>query len=119
GGGEARLTENQRRVIEDKYLKNAPSIEAWLMGVARNIALAELIHHPNAPLWGLFDGVRGMKKDASAPENAASPGSPPVLRSLLFHGGLQSANERDNNFQRFMKNCSAAVEKHAEAREAV
>jgi len=33
------LTHNQLKVLRDKYLRDAPSPEAWLMGVARNVAL--------------------------------------------------------------------------------
>ena len=32
------LTPNQLKVIRDKYLRDAPSVEGWLMGVARNVA---------------------------------------------------------------------------------
>lgn len=104
--GTVRVTENQRKVIQDKYLKNAPSIESWLSGVARNIALAELLYHPSAYMWGLFDGVKLSKR-----ENPS--------RIWLFHGGLTSATERDNNFQRFLNNCRKAYENHKEAQQAV
>ncbi|MDE2143312.1 MAG: hypothetical protein KGJ84_12960, partial [Elusimicrobia bacterium] len=51
------LTENQLKVIRDKYLRDAPSAEAWLRGVARNVALAEVLLHPKAEQWGVFAGV--------------------------------------------------------------
>ena len=112
-----RLTENQRKVIEDKYLKDAPSVEKWLAGVARNIALAELLYHPSAHLWGLFDGVRLLKKEVPTPSDISN--SPPLLRSWLFHNGLHSSADRDANFHRFMENCSAAVEKFPDAKKVV
>ncbi len=109
-----KITENQRKVIEDKYLKDSPTIEAWLGGVAHNIALAELLYHPSAHLWGLFDGVRLLKKETPAP--AEIPNSPPLLRSWLFHNGLYTADEREANFQRFVRNCENAFAKFPEAR---
>ena len=39
-----KLTENQLKVIKDKYLKDSPSVEAWLDLVAGNIALAEVLY---------------------------------------------------------------------------
>lgn len=112
------LTENQRKVILDKYLRESTSVEAWLMGVARNIAMAELLYHPQAHMWGLFDGVRLFKKESLAPTNGPKE-SPALLRSYLFHIGLQSSTERENNFQRFLENCAAAIEKHPEAKKVV
>ena len=52
------LTANQLKVIRDKYLRDAPTVEAWLLGVARNVALGELLTHPKAEAWGVFAGVR-------------------------------------------------------------
>ena len=52
----AALTENQLKVIRDKYLRDSPSVEAWLEGVAKNIALAEILLHPMAQAWGVFVG---------------------------------------------------------------
>jgi len=48
------VTENQLKVIKDKYLRNSHSIEGWLDGVAHNIALAEILAHPTAEDWGSF-----------------------------------------------------------------
>src|SRR5687767_9046234 len=78
------LTENQRKVIEEKYLKGSPSIEAWLGRVARNISFAELLYHPSSHLWGLFDGVRIMKQEIQPLPDL------PMTRTRLFHSGLQS-----------------------------
>lgn len=103
-----KITENQRKIIEDKYLKGAASIESWLASVARNIALAELLYHPSAHLWGLFDGVRLLKKEIPTSKNI--PNSPDLLRSWFFHHGLHSSAEREANFHRFLSNCGAAAE---------
>ena len=51
------LTENQLKVIKDKYLRDAASAEVWLEGVAHNIALAEILFHPEAENWGVYRGV--------------------------------------------------------------
>ncbi|MBV9080897.1 MAG: hypothetical protein JO102_07250, partial [Elusimicrobia bacterium] len=112
------LGENQRRVIEDKYLKGATSVEAWLRGVAHNIALAELIHHPNAVKWGLFDGVRVLKKETPVPSSVQSSHIAPRVTYLL-HAGLFSVSDRDANFRRFIENCASAAERFTEARAAV
>lgn len=100
---ELRLSENQKKVISDKYLKGDPSVEVWLHRVAHNIALAELIHHPEAVHWNLYDGVRIFKKD----------------RHVLFHYGLHSADEREKNFGRFLANCDKAVASHETAKQLV
>src|SRR4051812_30407533 len=105
-----RLTDNQRRVITDKYIKDSPSVEAWLWGVARNVALAELLHHPSRETWGLFDGVRLNKKEAAS----AVEGLPPT-RLWLFHSGIGSAQEREQNFRRFLQNCENVSHAHDEA----
>ncbi|MEK9144638.1 MAG: hypothetical protein AAB339_03395, partial [Elusimicrobiota bacterium] len=72
------VTENQTKVIKDKYLRDASSIENWLEGVAHNIALAELLFHPDAEKWGAFEGVRRTVYAAPPP----APESRPV--SLLL-----------------------------------
>src|SRR5260221_9325507 len=77
------LTENQRRVIIDKYLKESPSVESWLWGVAENVALAELLHHPLHENWGLFDGVRLTKREFKAQIDDFNP-----TRTWLFHNGI-------------------------------
>ena len=52
-----RLSQNQLKVIKDKYLRDSGSVESWLMGVARNVALAEVVLHHSAEDWGVFTGV--------------------------------------------------------------
>jgi ribonucleoside-diphosphate reductase alpha chain len=89
------VSENQLKVIKDKYLRDAPSVEAWLRGVARNIALAELFHHPEAAKWGLFDDVE--------------------RRGFLYH--LSAENEaRQANFTRLIANLERACKKFPAAK---
>jgi len=94
------LTPNQSKVIKDKYLRDAPSPEAWLMGVARNVALGEILAHPKAEAWGVFAGVnraveRGM---------------------VLFHQGLSDNDARQANFALLTANLEKACAKHPEAK---
>ena len=63
------LTENQYKVIKDKYLKNAPSVEAWLETVAKNIALAELMYHPDVSEEDVFNGTSYSKKEVDLYDN--------------------------------------------------
>ncbi|MBI4060784.1 MAG: adenosylcobalamin-dependent ribonucleoside-diphosphate reductase [Elusimicrobia bacterium] len=86
--GKVRLTENQLKVIQDKYMRDAPTVEAWLMGVARNVALGEILSHPQAEAWGAFDGVKRK-----------------VERGMsLYHQGLADHDARHANFRRLMDN---------------
>ncbi|MBI3287927.1 MAG: adenosylcobalamin-dependent ribonucleoside-diphosphate reductase, partial [Elusimicrobia bacterium] len=94
------MTETQLKVIKDKYLRDAPSVEAWLRGVARNVALGEVLAHPEAAAWGAFEGVsrattRGMS---------------------LYHQGLPDHDARHANFRRLMANLEAVCAKVPKAR---
>ncbi|HAH06293.1 MAG TPA: adenosylcobalamin-dependent ribonucleoside-diphosphate reductase [Elusimicrobia bacterium] len=102
--------ENQLKVIKDKYLRDAPSIEIWLEDVARNIALAEIAVHPDAEKWGVYDGVRYTLETAPAPASEASPST-----LVLFHDGLNEARDRDTNFARFIHNLNNVARKVPEA----
>ena len=98
--GKIALTANQFKVIKDKYLRDAPSTEAWLMGVARNVALGELLAHPKAEAWGVFTGVQRI-----------------VERGMsLYHQGLPDNDARQANFARLMVNLEKACAKHPEAK---
>jgi len=104
-----RVSENQLKVIKDKYLRDAPSVEAWLEGVARNIALAELLSHPDAEKWGVFENVE--HKVVAVPSHGTAAAS----KLLLYHAGLDS-EARALNFNRLMSNLERAAHKHADAR---
>lgn len=91
------LTENQLKVIKDKYLKDAPSVEYWLEHVAENIALGDILYSEHASEKEIFEEI---KYDA---ERLEGPKGKPVKLTLL-HKGLNNHNERDANFWRFLNN---------------
>ncbi len=94
-----RVSENQLKVIQDKYLRDAPSVAAWLEGVARNIALAEILAHPDAEKWGVFDGVERLV----------------TAKTTLFHVAPES-EARSANFNRLLANLERACAQHPAAR---
>ena len=104
------VTENQLKVIKDKYLRQSPSIESWLDGVAHNISLAEILQHPDAEDWGVFSGVRYTAHPVAAPAGVRPS------RMILFHDSLAESNLREANFIRLMKNLEAAYASVPEAR---
>jgi ribonucleoside-diphosphate reductase alpha chain len=103
------VTENQAKVIKDKYLRDAASVEAWLWGVARNVALAELLLDARAEKWGVFAGV-GLERVA-----ATGPGGKKVV-ATLFHDAASDAPAREANFLHLMANLESVVESVPEAR---
>ncbi|MFA6030302.1 MAG: adenosylcobalamin-dependent ribonucleoside-diphosphate reductase [Elusimicrobiota bacterium] len=102
--------ENQQKVIKDKYLRDAASIETWLDGVARNVALSEILNHPDAEKWGVFEGVRYTVENSPAPADGVRE---PLM--TLFHEGANETSERDANFMRLMKNLETVSKKVPEA----
>lgn len=90
------LTENQLKVIKDKYLKNAPSVEEWLHTICHNIALADLLHAPNVSEDEIFAGVNCKK--------LTYPSRNKTGAMYLLHHGLQDHNKMHENFRRFVKN---------------
>ncbi|MBI4057593.1 MAG: adenosylcobalamin-dependent ribonucleoside-diphosphate reductase [Elusimicrobia bacterium] len=102
------LTENQLKVIRDKYLRDAASPEAWLENVAHNVALAEILSHPEAQKWGVFKGVHYVMLNTSRAE-----------KMVLFHEGLHEAKERDQNFTRVLKNLEQAYQTFPEVKRLV
>lgn len=94
------LTENQLKVIKDKYLRDAPSVEAWLMGIARNVALGEILAHSKAEAWGVYAGVhRKIERGMS-----------------LFHAAEADHDARQANFGRLLVNLEKTCAKHPEAK---
>jgi ribonucleoside-diphosphate reductase alpha chain len=92
------LTPNQLKVIRDKYLRDAPSAHAWLMDVARNVALAEVVLHPKAEEWGVFAGVERQV----LPVAAAGPA--PASTQTLYHQSPGDYDARQANFRRLLDN---------------
>ncbi len=89
------LTENQFKVIKDKYLRDAPSVEVWLDGIAANIALAELLHLKKEEQ--IFDGVDVNIESMNVSEGGQS-------RMFLLHHNKFRLDERRKNFEVFMSN---------------
>ena len=106
------LTENQWKVIKDKYLRDTPTVEAWLEGVAHNVALAEILMHPDAQKWGVLQGVNHVILGAPAAPTAAGR----LSRLILFHEGVHDSKKRDENFMRLMANLELAYQKVPAAR---
>lgn len=90
------VTENQIKVIKDKYLKNSKTIEEWLRAVCHNIALSDILHHPNFSEDEIFVGVRYKKVPYMSKDKNAN--------MFLLHNEIRDHNERNDNFRRFLKN---------------
>jgi ribonucleoside-diphosphate reductase alpha chain len=101
------ITENQAKVIKDKYLRDEAGVEELFERVAHNISLSEIIFHPDAEKWGVFEGVNW--KAVPVPEGG---------RTLLFHEGLAESSEREANFMKFLGNLEKAYNTVPEAKAA-
>ena len=91
------ITENQRKVIQDKYLKDSPSVEAWLDLVATNVALADLLYSQTIREEEIFNGI-----NYEIEEFDTIPGQ--KTRALFLHKNFQHYDEWDKNFKRFIEN---------------
>ncbi len=97
------LTENQHKVIKDKYLKDSPTVESWLDLIASNIALGEVLHHKQATEKELFNGVtHKIVEKASADDKPA--------RMYLLHHNSTSLRDRAENFKKFLANLQHLTE---------
>jgi ribonucleoside-diphosphate reductase alpha chain len=90
------LTENQLKVIKDKYLKNSPTVEHWLRNVCHNIALADILHSEFVSEEEVFEGVKYHKTEYE------SRGI--IGRMFSIHKGILNSDERNRNFRRFLEN---------------
>lgn len=104
-------TENQRKVIKDKYLRDAPSLEHWLKGVALNIALGEVLYC-GIPEEKIFKGVKYERVEYDTRSN-----KPTVVHHL--HVGHKTMDEQKDNFRRFMKNLYELADNDPKAKQAV
>ena len=100
------VTENQIKVIKDKYLKDSPTIESWLRGVAKNIALTEILYSKKVSELDLFKNVQYERVDYDFNKK--------LFKFFLIHKNLRTFLERSNNFKKFMKNIYDVAEKHPE-----
>lgn len=105
------LSENQKKVIADKYLRDTPTVEEWLYAVAKNIALAELLYDPRLSLPSLLDGVRYSLSQIPVGKGGFSS-------LFLLHDGIYNSGERDANHKKFIANLYRASE-DGRGREAV
>src|SRR3989344_3051898 len=100
------ITENQLKVIKDKYLKDSPTIESWLRGVARNIALAEILYSNKVSELEIFKNVQYERVDYDFNKK--------LFKFFLIHKNLKTHSERMGNFKKFMKNLYDIAEKNPE-----
>lgn len=103
--GTLSLSENQEKVIGEKYLRDDPSVEVWLRRIARNIALAELLYATDSGRWDLLRGVRRQQTWVPTRGDRKS-------RLLLLHERRMDAEERDKNFKRFLRNLTEVARTH-------
>lgn len=96
------LTENQEKVIKDKYLKDAPSVEAWIDVVASNIALADVLHNKAVPMHQIYNGVSYKIVEREIFEKKTT-------KMTLLHQGLTKSGERSANFKKFLNNLQLIV----------
>src|SRR3989344_3451808 len=108
--GNIPLTENQRKVINDKYLRDDPSVENWLWNIAKNIALAELLYHPEISREQVLAGVRNTQEWVDV-------GNSETSELLLIHTGAKTHNEQDANHHRFIQNLYKLMENSPRARD--
>ncbi len=100
------LSENQLKVIKDKYLKDSPTVEDWLKTVCHNIALSEILHSKKIPEEEVFEGVRYEKIEYN------SNGTPAKI--YLLHKSIYDHNERSKNFKKFIENLEKINKKNPE-----
>lgn len=105
------VTKNQTKVIKDKYLKDSPTIEDWLRGVARNIALGELLHVPEFK-QKILKGIEYDEKTFKFKTKKLKP-------VIYLHNKYTPSKERDKNFRKFMKNLYSLAEEDPKAKQLV
>lgn len=90
------LTENQIKVIKDKYLKDSPTIESWLKNVCHNIALSEILYSDKIQEEDIFRDIDYKK--------ITYPSKGKNAHMFLLHYGLKDQNKIHNNFKNFVEN---------------
>ncbi len=105
------VTENQLKVIKDKYLKDSPTVEAWLENIAENIALADMLYMNEAIRTEAFKGVKHTIVTAQGPGQIKP-------NMALFHKGLNH-NDRHANHRQFVNNLYSLAKENRECAEAV
>jgi ribonucleoside-diphosphate reductase alpha chain len=105
------LTENQMKVIKDKYLRDTPTVEEWLYAIAHNIALSEILHMPRVNLAKVYDGV-----NVSVNEHAYE-GKKVTMH--LLHSNLKTQADMKMNFQKYISNLERYAREDSDAARAV
>src|SRR3989344_133868 len=100
------ITENQIKVIKDKYLKDSPTVESWLRGVARNIALTEILYSNRISELEIFKNVQYERVDYDFNKK--------LFKFFLIHKNLRTFPERSENFSKFIKNLYEIAEKNSD-----
>ncbi|MCG2724889.1 MAG: hypothetical protein L6420_01310, partial [Elusimicrobia bacterium] len=106
------ISENQSKVIKDKYLKDEKTVEELFERVSRNIALSEIVFHPNAEKWGMLEDVKARITETNYDEERSN-------KTILFHEGVSEASDREKNFLKFLSNLENIYTNEKEAREIV
>lgn len=106
--GNIQLTENQRKVITDKYLRNDPSVEYWLWNVAKNVALSELFYTTEFRQH-VFDNV-------SVDREIYDVGGNEKTELLLFHKNFSTYDDWNKNHRQLMRNMYELCEQNESAR---
>ncbi len=100
------LTENQIKVIKDKYLRDSSTIEEWLRKVCHNIALGDLLYSEQINEEEIFTGVNYKKKTYQSKGKN--------VNMFLLHNGLNEQNQLHKNFRRFLQNLEEINKKNKE-----
>lgn len=98
------LTENQFKVIKDKYLKDASSPEVWLEGIAKNIALADLLYDPDVREDEVFKNVLFRK-------GAFEHYDDELTTTYFLHDSIHDYSKRSENFKKFIENLKVIAQK--------
>jgi ribonucleoside-diphosphate reductase alpha chain len=98
-----KLSENQVKVITDKYLKNSPTIEHWMYTVAHNIALAELLYAGADMRKAALNGIHVVVDEKQPTQDTHAI-------AFYLHKGMHAYDERIYNFRKFMLNLYALGE---------
>jgi len=99
------LTENQIKVIKDKYLKDSPTVELWLKNICHNIALADILHSKVSEL-DILKNVQYERVDYTLNNE--------LFKFFLIHRNIRDYKERYKNFQKFIDNLDDISKKNPE-----
>ncbi len=100
------LTENQLKVIKDKYLKGSPTIEEWLRNICHNIALSNILHSEKVSESDIFEGVDYERVPYESRKR--------MVNLFLLHGDFKSPDFRYRNFRKFLENLEKINRKNPE-----